>query len=143
MPVWYTWTQAYNAQMAGWDAAYVSVGVNAGNEQADASLHWSLNQDHAAIGHLISCVGSIRQSIFDLMQRDTANTSKYASMWLWNYLKTHAGTPTMGDILTAMLAAQYDELQSFIGIEDAYRSALWDQPFNAQFYAALANGFRP
>ena len=50
---------------------------------------------------------------------------------------------TMADILTAMLTAEYDQLQQFIGIEDAYRSAIWDQPFNAAFYAALANGFRP
>ena len=53
------------------------------------------------------------------------------------------GTVTMSAILSAMLAAQYDELQQFIGLEDAYRSALWDQPFNAEFYAALARGFRP
>jgi len=50
---------------------------------------------------------------------------------------------TIADILNAMLAADYDELSQFIGIEDAYRSALWDQPFNAEFYAALARGFRP
>jgi hypothetical protein len=53
------------------------------------------------------------------------------------------GVPKMGDIITAMLTATYEELQSFVGIVDAYRSAVWDQPFNAQFYAALANGFRP
>jgi hypothetical protein len=53
------------------------------------------------------------------------------------------GGTTMASILNAMLAASYDELQQFIGIEDAYRSAIWDQPFNAEFYAALARGFRP
>jgi hypothetical protein len=56
---------------------------------------------------------------------------------------TGAISITMDDILNAMLIADYDQLQQFIGIEDAYRSALWDQPFNAEFYAALANGFRP
>lgn len=50
---------------------------------------------------------------------------------------------TMADILNAMLQAEYDELTQFVGIEDAYRSAIWDQPFNAEFYAALARGFRP
>lgn len=53
------------------------------------------------------------------------------------------GTLTMGDILTAMLLAKYDELTKFVGIEDAYRSAIWDQPFNSEFYAALARGFMP
>jgi len=52
------------------------------------------------------------------------------------------GDVTMAAILTAMVTATYDELTQFVGIEDAYRSAIWDQPFNAQFYAALANGFR-
>ena len=50
---------------------------------------------------------------------------------------------TMDAILNAMLLATFDELTKFIGIEDAYRSAIWDQPFNAEFYGALANGFRP
>lgn len=53
------------------------------------------------------------------------------------------GTVDMAAILNAMLAAKYADLQQFIGIEDAFRSALWDQPFNAEFYAALARGFRP
>jgi hypothetical protein len=53
------------------------------------------------------------------------------------------GSVSMDSILNAMLLADYDQLQKFIGIEDAYRSAIWDQPFNAEFYAALANGFRP
>lgn len=48
---------------------------------------------------------------------------------------------TMADILTAMLRAEYEELQQFVGIEDAYRSAIWEQPFNAEYYAALARGF--
>jgi hypothetical protein len=52
------------------------------------------------------------------------------------------GAVDMDAILSAMITADYDQLQKFIGIEDAYRSAIWDQPFNAQFYAALAQGFR-
>lgn len=53
------------------------------------------------------------------------------------------GTVSMAAMLSAMLLANNDELTQFVGIEDAYRSAIWDQPFNAAFYAALANGFRP
>jgi len=53
-----------------------------------------------------------------------------------------APTVTMASILNAMLAAKFDELQKFIGIEDAYRCALWDAPFNIDFYAALARGFK-
>lgn len=53
------------------------------------------------------------------------------------------GTVNMDSILNAMLAADYDQLLQFVGIEEAYRMAVWDQPFNKEFYASLARGFRP
>jgi hypothetical protein len=53
------------------------------------------------------------------------------------------GAVDMDGILNAMLQADYDQLQKFIGLEDAYRSAIWNQPFNAEFYASLARGFLP
>ncbi len=49
---------------------------------------------------------------------------------------------TMGDILTAMLGATFAELTSFMGITQAYKVAVWDAPFNEEYYAALARGFR-
>lgn len=65
----------------------------------------------------------------------------YAAMhWIDNNWPT-TPTITMPAILNAMQKATFDELQSFIGIEDAYRVALWNAPFNADFYAALARGF--
>ena len=48
---------------------------------------------------------------------------------------------TMDAILNAMFSASFNQLQKFIGIEDAYRVALWNAPFNAEFYASLARGF--
>lgn len=53
------------------------------------------------------------------------------------------GAVDMDGILNAMLQADYEQLQMFIGIEDAFRSAIWNQPFNSEFYAALARGFMP
>jgi hypothetical protein len=52
------------------------------------------------------------------------------------------GTLDMDAILNAMLAADFDQLTNFVGIEDAYRVAVWNAPFNAEFYAALARGFQ-
>ncbi|GAI82901.1 unnamed protein product, partial [marine sediment metagenome] len=51
------------------------------------------------------------------------------------------GEVDMDAILNAMLVADFDQLQKFIGIVDAYRVAIWNAPFNANFYAALARGF--
>ena len=48
----------------------------------------------------------------------------------------------MDSILTAMITAEFDQLQKFIGLVDAYRVAVWNAPFNADFYAALARGFQ-
>ena len=48
----------------------------------------------------------------------------------------------MDTILSTMLSASFNQLQKFIGIEDAYRVAIWNAPFNANFYASLARGFQ-
>lgn len=47
----------------------------------------------------------------------------------------------MDVLLSTMLAAEFEQFQTFIGIEDGYRMALWNKPFNAEYYAALARGF--
>jgi len=51
------------------------------------------------------------------------------------------GEINMGMILTAMYEATNDELLNFIGLVDAYRQSLWNKPFNAEFFAAIARGF--
>lgn len=49
---------------------------------------------------------------------------------------------TMGRILSVMLQADPSEVLYFIGLVDAYRQSVWNQPFNKEYYAALARGFR-
>lgn len=49
---------------------------------------------------------------------------------------------TMDAILTAMLSASNEQLTAWMGITDAYKCAVWDAPFNAEYYAALARGFK-
>lgn len=48
------------------------------------------------------------------------------------------GEILMGDIVLAMMQATQDELKMFVGIEDAYHVALWNAPFETEFYADLA-----
>lgn len=52
------------------------------------------------------------------------------------------GSVDMDSMLNAMLEASFPQLQKFVGIVDAYRQAVWNAPFNAEFYAALARGFQ-
>lgn len=72
-------------------------------------------------------------------------TSQYwiirALQWINTNWPSGAGALAMGDILTAMLTATFDELQSFVGITEAYHVAIWNAPFNAEYYGALARGF--
>jgi hypothetical protein len=51
------------------------------------------------------------------------------------------GEVTMEKMLAAMLEAETDEISYFVGLVDAYRQSVWNKPFNAEFYAALARGF--
>lgn len=52
------------------------------------------------------------------------------------------GGVTMGDILSEMMSATFGELTTFMGITQAYKVAVWDAPYNEEFYAALARGFK-
>lgn len=52
------------------------------------------------------------------------------------------GGCTMDDILNEMLSATFEQLTSWMGITQAYKVAVWDAPFNEEYYAALARGFR-
>lgn len=52
------------------------------------------------------------------------------------------GGVDMASILTAMTSATFEQLTSFMGLTQAYKVAVWDAPFNEEFYAALARGFK-
>jgi len=48
---------------------------------------------------------------------------------------------TMSAVLSAMLTADPDEVQQFVGITDAFMQSIWNRPYNREFYAALGRGF--
>jgi len=67
------------------------------------------------------------------------------NIYLWEWVDANwpeDGDVDMDAILNAMLRADFSELQKFVGLVDAYRVAIWNAPFNSQFYAALARGFQ-
>lgn len=68
-------------------------------------------------------------------------------IWCLWYINDNAfnggpGAITMADILAEMMSASFEELRQFMGITQAYKVAVWDAPFNEEFYAALARGFK-
>lgn len=68
----------------------------------------------------------------------TYDQSYYYESWYW---ASQGGAITMDDILTTMLGANPNQVTNFVGLVDAYRQSIWNQPFNAEYYAALARGF--
>ena len=69
------------------------------------------------------------------------DSSHYAAVY-YAWAEAPPADINMDAILNAMLVSSFEQLQKFIGIEDAYRVALWNAPFNAEFYGALARGFQ-
>ena len=127
-----------------WDSAIPSFS-SASAAYNSALAEWNAGNDHMAISYILAGLTHSEQGI-DYMLR---------YIWTWTPKTTLAavlykmrdeyadgnGEVTMDAILTAMITADFEQLQKFVGIEDAYRVSLWNEPFNSEFYAALARGF--
>jgi len=112
-----------------------------------AQLDYGLGDDHAALGHVLFALQEIEDTGDWVLSVNVSLSPKTMLMACLKKMRTEylaAGAEvTMDTILSAMITADFDELQQFIGIVDAYRVSLWNEPFNAEFYAALARGFTP
>jgi len=142
-----TWLNYFYTE--NWDAAR---GQFAGMDAhvSSARTEWNAGNDHNAIGQVIDALDHVvagKNKLFDTYQYPFP---RYRIIRLFQMLDDRLDaleaappvTVDMDAIINAMLVATFDELQKFIGIEDAYRVALWNAPFNAEFYAALARGFQ-
>ena len=129
---------AWVARYAGFLTWIVATQTYLGRLQTSTTLAAVRDNAYGAIHALLFC-------FYDHLGIDTATwpyTDSCHYMAVYYASKEPAGGEvTMAAILSAMLGAKFTELQDFIGIEDAYRVALWNAPFNANFYAALARGF--
>lgn len=104
------------------------------NQWADANAH--LHSAGDALGYVARYL--LQDDVFYKgLRRDW----KDALYWINDNWPSGAEV-TMDALLNAMLAASFDELQKFIGLVDAYRVSIWNAPFNADFYGALARGFQ-
>ena len=107
----------------------------------DAMTHWNLHEDHLAIEDILSGMAQLWWAIDYLVYK---YTPFYPECPVPHFLKYHTvetATVDMDGILSAMLTAKLEQIEYFIGLVDAYRVSLWNRPFNAEFYAALARGF--
>ncbi|GAI68032.1 unnamed protein product [marine sediment metagenome] len=99
--------------------------------------------DKTHFGYLcyaVYCLTCVFNHLADLQEINYWQSHLYESIY-WGAKGNGANGVTMSAILSAMIAADFDDFQSFVGIVDGYRAALWNKPFNAEYYAALARGF--
>jgi len=133
---------AFEALIHYWETSqtYIETGLT---EQGLGLMDWAMGKDHDAIGHLCTAVYWSLMSTRALAQlaASASDQSELMESIYWSASGAEPSEVTMDAVLLAMLTAQPDELKRFIGLVDAYRSALWNEPFNAAFYAALARGF--
>jgi len=132
-----------------WDKARAEW-ANHTEEVTNALLDYQAGNYNLALGHLINAAFKTDNARLALLLTYQYSYPRYHIIKLFEMLDDRLDvleaapppTTTMASILNAMLAAKFDELEKFIGIEDAYRCALWEAPFNVDFYAALARGFK-
>ncbi len=119
-------------QMAYQHASSLGMQLNAEGNPNSSTEAYALGSDLLRMyGHWMNSTDDIRDML----------------IWCLQYINDNAfngggGGVTMGDILSEMMSASFEEITQFMGITQAYQVAVWDAPFNEEFYAALARGFK-
>jgi len=130
-----------------WDDAVLSYGQLSTN-LLNAHTQFSLGDDHQCLFWVLESLDEAKQTLDWMLSYIFPFSPKTMLMACLKkmraeYLATGGAEVNMESILSAMVSADFSELQYFVGLVDAYRVALWNEPFNAEFYAALARGFTP
>jgi len=112
------------------------------SEYQKAVDDWNAGKDHDAIGHLTGCAYYTGVCVSWILGKNQPYSGQYLVPHFLEYHTAETAIADMNALLNIMMTAKFEELQKFIGIEDAYRCALWDEWFNIEFYAALARGFK-
>jgi len=133
------------------DDAYYNAGVDVYNMHlnVDVARGWvewlQTNWDdwEAGVWHywLLTAVNALTTAleIFADRLHGSFSENAFTDMAYWNSLA--GGEFDMDTLLSTMLQAEPDQVQYFVGLVDAYRQSIWNQPFNEEFFAALARGF--
>jgi len=112
---------------------------------ATARSYWNAGNDHMAIAATIDGLEDLNLAVDYMLCYIWMFTPKTCLCNILDQMQDEYGNGgvevTMDTILSLMVGASPDQLEYFIGLVDAYRQSLWNRPFNAEFFAALARGF--
>lgn len=96
-----------------------------------------------------NAAGLMAVHVWELRNKFTygADSVRYWNVLSLQYIDNNAfngggGEVTMDAMLNAMLSSTFTQLTSWMGITQAFKVAVWDAPFNEEYYAALARGFK-
>jgi len=106
-----------------------------------AADEWQ-NAFAAALG-CFNTIETIHITVLDMVESNFRNNHLFECLRL-AYLDVPDGEAyelTMDDLINVMLQANPEQVKYFVGLVDAYRQSLWNQPFNEELFAALARGF--
>ncbi|GAI72283.1 unnamed protein product [marine sediment metagenome] len=133
---------AYKGLEGKWDTAR-SHWDNILTYKKKAFTAWSANEDHIAIGHLITAITEtwFTFNVYPGFQFSDPDQSPIVESIYWANKDVPTAEVTMRAILDEMFTASDYELMQFIALVDAYRQSLWNKPFDANYWAAVARGF--
>jgi len=118
--------------------------ISAKSHLKNASTHIANQEWVLARVDFDHCADSLGSAAFAAFYTNFASNT-FVTQWrdalYWLDDNWPSNGVTMDAILTAMATASFDELRTFMGVTDAYKAAVWNAPFNAEYYAALARGF--
>lgn len=132
------------------DAFAAATGAYAQTKQF---LTWSYNsiwlaytnwQDPVTIAEVHDIASSVTNLINGVTYIMGTTAPAWDRAWLYEmfYWQNQEGAAVdMDAIIYAMLTAEPDEINYFIGLEEAFKQFVWNRPFNQEFYAAIARGF--
>ena len=114
----------------------------ASTHRSDAWNWFGVGNDHKALEEIIKCCQDLITT-FTALIGDDMGYAPYAVLPYFCRFHTieSAGEVTMRAILDEMFSASNEELLQFIALVDAYRQSLWNKPFDAEYWAAVARGF--
>lgn len=131
---WNDWT----TELAGCKTNWNSLNTEIPLVRSSGSVFTLANRTANALEYVRDCIMLHIGNGFASLS--TSSIPHYMAVY-YAHAEAPGGGVTLDDIINEMLSATFEQLEKFIGIVDAYRIALWNAPFNADFYGALARGF--
>jgi hypothetical protein len=134
---------AFTAYTELWDLGRVNWGYYC-TSISNAISYFNGGNDHLALQQLLYA-GYYGKYLFQYMMDYYALIADDCSLLeslYWARNDSLPSTPTMLQIINAMISSNPDELETFICIEDAFRASLWDKPFNYEWYAGMVRAFK-